>query len=385
MNADVLVIGASPAGLMAARNASSGGADVKLLDKKPEIGTSTHPANTFFKSMIDKTGEEVDQSYVIKKLNGAHIISPSGNYVSVKSAGFFIDRSKFDTYYAEQVRNTGVDIRTDVEAYNVIKSGDFFVVSTSQGTFRAKVVVVADGIKSYIARLLGLNPVKYPDDIAWAMEAEIESEGIGKPDMFEYYLGNVAPGWKSTYSPCGGNRATLGVYVRRHGRDVSGFFNNWVENFKKSKGLNDLKILDTKTGGDPIACIPDEIVSDGIMVVGGAAGQSGIGYGMRAGQIAGDVAAEALSKNDVSKSVLSQYRKIWNKEFRAEYYLGRIALETLRKMNDDEIDDMMKSFEGKDLSFIKGNPLNQAMQIGMYLLRNNPKSLLSYRALLRNR
>lgn len=32
------------------------------------------------------------------------------------------------------------------------------------------------------------------------------------------------------------------------------------------------------------------------MITGGAAGQSGIGYGMRSGQMCGDVAAEAIKK-----------------------------------------------------------------------------------------
>ncbi|MDK2940468.1 MAG: digeranylgeranylglycerophospholipid reductase, partial [Methanolobus sp.] len=68
MDADIIVIGASPAGVMAARNASAKGCKVILLDKKEAVGVPTHPANTFFKGMFDRTGEEVDQSYVIKNL-----------------------------------------------------------------------------------------------------------------------------------------------------------------------------------------------------------------------------------------------------------------------------------------------------------------------------
>ena len=36
---DVLVVGAGPAGSMAAKHAALGGADVILIDKKSEIGT----------------------------------------------------------------------------------------------------------------------------------------------------------------------------------------------------------------------------------------------------------------------------------------------------------------------------------------------------------
>lgn len=49
MDADIIVIGASPAGLMAARNAALKGANVILIERKEVIGNPTHPANTFLK------------------------------------------------------------------------------------------------------------------------------------------------------------------------------------------------------------------------------------------------------------------------------------------------------------------------------------------------
>jgi flavin-dependent dehydrogenase len=121
------------------------------------------------------------------------------------------------------------------------------------------------------------------------------------------------------------------------------------------------------------------------MIVGGSAAQSGIGYGMHAGQMCGDVAADAIAKGDTSKGFLSVYRKRWNDEYRTEYYLGRFALETLRKMSDNEINEMMKVFEGEDLKVLGGSPFNQAVQISKLILKNNPSSILSYRAIFRNK
>ncbi len=385
MDTDIVVIGASPAGLMAARNAALKGVNVILIDRKDAIGNPTHPANTFFKGMFDKTGETIDQSYVVKDLKGAHIIAPSGGTVDVESPAYFLDRRKFDEYYMQQVLQADVDIRTGTEALNVIRNEGIFSISTNKGTLKSKMVIISDGINSRIAGLLGMNPIKYPHDIAWSMEAVVEAPGLGEPDMFEYYVGNHAPGWKSTYSPCGGDRATLGVYVRRHGTDVSSFFDAWVERFKKIKGLDDLSVLNKSVGGDPIVAIPGDIIGKGIMVTGGSAAQSGIGYGMHAGQICGDVAADAIAKNDVSARFLSEYKRRWNKEYRNEYYLGRIALETLRKMTDKEIDTMMEVFEGEDLSFIQGTPLNKAIHTAMFMLRKKPSSLLAYRAALRRK
>lgn len=106
---------------------------------------------------------------------------------------------------------------------------------------------------------------------------------------------------------------------------------------------------------------------------------------MRAGQICGDVASDAVKNGDVSKKALSAYRKTWEKEFKTEHYLGRIGLETLRKMTDREIDEMISVFEGEDLSFIHGSSVEQAMHVFAFMLRKKPSAILKYRALLRNK
>jgi len=385
MDADIIVIGASPAGLMAARNACEKGSSVLLLEKKEEIGNPPHPANSFFKGMLDKCGEVADPSYVVHYLKGMQIISPSGRIVEVVTPGYAIDKTKFDRFYAEKIMKTGVDLRKGIEVHDIIRDREKFSVNTSAGVFRSKLVIISDGINSKMASILGLNTMKHPEDIAWGIELEVRAPDLGKPKMFEYYIGNHAPGWKTTYSPRGGDNAAIGAYVRRCGKDATPYLNAWVEKFKKLKGLEKLEIVKKLSGGDPIVTLPNQYVTDGIMVVGGAAGQSGIGYAMRAGQICGDVAADAIGKGDVSKNALSEYRKIWEKEFRAEHYMGRIGLETLRKMTDREIDEMVAVFEKEDLSFIHGSSVEQAMQVFEFMLKKKPSAIWKYRALLRNK
>lgn len=74
------------------------------------------------------------------------------------------------------------------------------------------------------------------------------------------------------------------------------------------------------------------------MVTGGAAGQSGLAYSMRAGTICGSVAGEAVAAGDVSRGSLSQYEKLWKREFYWQYRMGRASLRTLAMMKDEEID-----------------------------------------------
>ncbi|WP_318531495.1 NAD(P)/FAD-dependent oxidoreductase [Methanohalophilus profundi] len=163
MDADVIVVGASPAGLAASRVASEQGLDVLLMDKQDVLGENTHPANTFFKGMFDRAGETVDSSYVLKNLRGANIVAPSGSYVEVESPAYLLDRPAFDRYYIQKTRDSGVDIATSVEAYNVLKNDEGVSVSTSQGTFDSKLVIISDGINSKLASLCGLSAMKHPD------------------------------------------------------------------------------------------------------------------------------------------------------------------------------------------------------------------------------
>ncbi len=378
-DADVLVIGASPAGISAALAASAQDIDVILIERKSGIGDPPHPANTFFQGMFDKTSEIVHSEYVIREMTGAEIVSPSGSRIVVDAPGYIIDRRKFDEYHARELIEQNVDIHTGVTAHNIIKKDKKIQTSTSDRTFTSEIVIIADGISSRLSALAGLHPTKYPHDIAWAVEAEVEADGIGEPDFFEYHVGSIAPGWKATYSPCGGDRANLGVFVRRHGQDVSRFFDLWLERFKKQKDISDLKILRKHTGGDPIATIPDKIVSAGIMVTGGAAGQSGIAYGMRAGEICGSVAANAIAASKTSVKVLSEYPRLWGKEFGSEYRLGRSALEALRKMDDKEIDRLVGLFAGEDVNQITGtgSPASKAVRVMRFMLRRKPVSALS--------
>ena len=87
---DVLVVGASSAGLTAATAAAMGGASVILLDK--DLDGFHHVANTLFEGMAAHSGIMVSDCYLKKELQGMRIISPGGAAVTIAAKGYFIDR-----------------------------------------------------------------------------------------------------------------------------------------------------------------------------------------------------------------------------------------------------------------------------------------------------
>ncbi len=377
MKCDVLVVGASSAGLTAATAAAMGGASVILLDK--DLDGFHHVANTLFEGMAAHSGIMVSDCYLKKELQGMRIISPGGAAVTIAAKGYFIDRQRFDEYYIQLAQSCGVALMSGT-ACSAKLDGNRRIVTLAEDQINARVVVDASGVDSSMARQAGMEPMLHPEDIAWAIEADVEHQSIGEEMFFQYWIGSMAPGWKATFSPAGGNHATLGVFVRGRGQNVLPFFHEFLKRFKaykkaQYKDIEDLKILSVRQGGDPICVLPGQIVADSFLVTGGAAGQSGLAYSMRAGTIAGMVAADAVANGDVTRKALSKYEMQWNREFYWQYRMGRSSLQTIAMMKDEEIDQLVNALSGKTLIY-NGSFLKKALFAGAKLALIRPKTLL---------
>jgi len=371
---------------MAAISAGESGADVILVDRAPGGVGAEHAANTLFQGMADASKIKMEDCYLKHELEGMQIVSPSGRSVKIPAKGFFLDRKRFDEHYIKLAQSCGVTMlsgsvtEAKLQGTRRVVSLDQCQDDSNDSRIDARVVIDASGIMSSVARRAGLEPMLHREDIAWAMEADVELERLGEEKLFQYWIGSMAPGWKATFSPAGGDRATLAVFVRGHGESVQPFFRSFLKRFKACKAalypdIESLKILSIRRGGDPIAVLPGEIVADSLMVTGGAAGQSGLIYGMRAGSICGFVAAEASKKLDVSKKSLSRYEKLWNREFYWQYRMGRASLETLTEMKDSEIDRLVAGMSGKSL-ISGGSFATKAAYASAVLAITRPKTLI---------
>jgi digeranylgeranylglycerophospholipid reductase len=378
VNCDVLVVGASPSGIAAAASAARTGAEAILLDR--DMGREfDHPANTFFDGMFSRAGLAVERDYVLHDLDGMHIISPGGCCLSIPAPGRFIDRARFDALHLERAERAGAELlRGTARRAPLTDSSNGRRVETDSDDIEARVVIDASGVDGAIARRVGLEPLKHPEDVAWAAEAVVELPGLGEEKYFEYFVGSISPGWKATFSPGGGDLATLGVFVRGHGRDVRPFLDRFVEIFKQHKStdydVGEMKIFSINRGGDAIAVLPGEIVSDSLMATGAAAGMSGMAYAMRAGTIAGEVAALAVRSEDVSKRSLSAYVRRWNREFGLEYRMGRASLLTLSRMKDEEIDRLAAGLAKRDID-LSGSFFRKGLSAGIALARSRPRTI----------
>ena len=347
-----------------------------LVDRN--LGSLHHDANTLFEGMASVSGVKIKDCLLKKELEGMRILSPTGRGVTIPAKGYFIDREAFDSHYLRLAEKAGVALLSG-EVQSLCKDESGMRLRLIGEEIHARVLIDASGVQSRLSEKAGLLPMRHPEDIAWAVEADVEYPYLGDEMFFQYWIGSMAPGWKATFSPAGGNLATIGVFVRGQGQNVQPFFDRFAKLFKAYKAsiyrnIDQLKILSVRRGGDPICVMPGEMVADSLMVTGGAAGQSGLAYSMRAGTICGTVAAQAVLKDDISRRSLYDYVRQWNREFYWQYRMGRSSLLTLGQMKDEEIERLIAGLSGKGL-VSKGPFLKKAVYAGAKVAMIRPRTI----------
>src|SRR5450759_4645220 len=79
---DVLVIGAGPAGSIAAKTAAEKGLDVLLIEKRQEIGDPVRCAEGVSKQYL-KRHVEIDKKWICADLKGSRIYAPDGTKIEM--------------------------------------------------------------------------------------------------------------------------------------------------------------------------------------------------------------------------------------------------------------------------------------------------------------
>ncbi len=180
---DVIVAGAGPAGAMAAMRLAAAGVDVLVLDKarfprdKPCGGGLTPKA---FRQLDFDIGDLVLHRARQMYLKGPHL-APTKISVLNSMEIQMVRRRDFDNRLVEVARDRGATIQ-EGEGVTRIETGDpsarfasgqvLARVETNRGTYRAQVVVGADGAESIVARQVGLRDDRNRRYTAFALEAE---------------------------------------------------------------------------------------------------------------------------------------------------------------------------------------------------------------------
>lgn len=130
---DLVIIGAGPAGLAAAREAKARGLDFVVLEK----GLI---ANTIYEYPIGKP---------LFSTPGELELAPGG----IRHRGEKPTREELLSHYTRFAVDAGLPVRTEEPALAIERDGDGFAVETREGRYRSRIVLVATGINGIRKRL----------------------------------------------------------------------------------------------------------------------------------------------------------------------------------------------------------------------------------------
>ncbi|MBV9768251.1 MAG: NAD(P)/FAD-dependent oxidoreductase [Bryobacterales bacterium] len=361
---DVAVAGAGPAGLSAAFAAASSGASVLIIEQNSEIGSPTRTSGgSFIRELVEL---EIPES-LFHPVRQVRFVSPhsSATFQYDQPMMCVMDVRGVYQYLATLAVEAGATIWLASKCLDVLKHAERVrgvLVETrtkEKIEVRADVVIDATGYAGRLLRQAGLSP-------------RIQRFGVGAEfDMFAprcdedeavlvvgSQFASSGYGW---FFPWGQHRVRVGLGVIHpdQSSDPVGLLESFVA------GASNLGV--NLTGAQPIeyhfGLIPSEMaenfVSDGILAIGDAAGHAstlvgeGIRWAIKAGRIAGGVAASAAKSGDASFAVLSQFQSEWLRQHGRNLRIANMINRKISKWDDrkwDERTELLSTLSPKEFA-----------------------------------
>ena len=389
MKCDMVVVGAGPAGSMAAKTAADEGLDVVLLEKRQEIGDPVRCAEGVGKVALAEMVKP-DPSWITAEVRGARIYAPDGTPFTMtedragSEVGYVLERKVFDRMLAMKAAEAGARVMVKTRALGLLEKNGVPTGITAlhigeKMDIEAPLIIGADGIESKVGRWAGIDTVLKPQDIEVGVQFLVQDEKIDG-EYCEFFLGNeIAPGGYVWAFPKGKNLANLGIGVQGS-RSDPGMSLRLLQRFLKEH-MPQAKILEMMAGGVPVSGPIESTTSNGVMLVGDAARQSdpitggGIINAMRAGVMAGEVAAELVPQGDLSRGALKIYEDRWRDTIGKQIGRNCSVKELFVGLTDSDLNGLVHSLEGEDVSNL------QLKDLLKLLAKQNPRLLWKLRHL----
>lgn len=319
MECDVLIIGAGPAGLWAARKTADAGLNVAIIEEHLAIGLHKHCSGwilgceftqSFFHEFKDVIPRQpVSRMIVRNPLSGDIIedIEDSG------WGGYLVQREFFDRGLASLAIRSGAKLFLHTRAKSFIKEDGCVVgVQTSSPSvpfIRACVIICADGMQSATSRGFARENVGTYNEMGTYPGVQMELAGVDDviPGKIEIYEGDDVSLhgrslWPNLHGITLASFSSIDAYTTLRSRSDNFFsrkiapsFPIYISSFQNRKNMG---------------FYYTRFVQDGVMYIGEACGGSGVVHGMISAHYAACVAIKSLHEGDMSQERMEEYEEM---------------------------------------------------------------------------
>lgn len=345
---DMVIIGAGPAGSMAALTASRLGLSALMVERHPVIGSPVRCAEG-----VDEKGLSrfftPDPKWIASEVSRYYLVAPDGSQVEIDTGcqrGFILERAIFDRMIAQEAAKLGATVMTDVTADAISEFSDGHRVVTLKNNdrdwnVRAGVVIAADGVESRVARWAGLKTTASLHDMETCAQVTLVNIDVDNDAFYMYFSGEFAPQGYAWVFPKGQRIANVGLGISGTCAKQKSPV-DYLEAFM-AHYFPDASVVSRTFGGISCSGGIEKAVADGLLVCGDAAHMAnpitggGIINAMVSGQLAAETAAEALKKGNAREQALKIYQKRCRDRFGAMNRKFYLLKEGILNIPDDRL------------------------------------------------
>lgn len=363
---EVIVVGAGPAGSIAARELARKGIDVLLLEKEklPRYKLCGGGVSRKTILFLRGIGIDIDEEVIENKVNAIKIVTPACERLvaTEQEVAFLTYRHKFDHFLAEAAMDAGAEVVDGNAAKSVTIKGEKCVVSAEKGEYESEYLIGADGVNGLVRRDSGLIPdfPKEQTTIAGEFELQGQTSYRFEPNSMEFHFGALPSGYGWVFPKKNG----LSVGIGNLASDLRGLsLKHMLYAFAESLGFDHLpKPMFYRL---PIGGFRRKIANERIALCGDAAGLvdmtagEGIYYAARSGAIA---AQTLVDLRDGKESDMRAYQRRCDRELRphllasmklGNWLYGHLDLFYYMLQNDPEILKIFPAIASLDEGFEK--------------------------------
>jgi flavin-dependent dehydrogenase len=291
-NYDLIIAGASFAGLACARTASLRGLRVAVLDRKADAGELVRTTGI----LVKEAAEETDfPSNLTRLIRGVRLYAPAGHYVDHSAPGYYFlatDTPNLLRWMADEAKRAGADLLFDTPFRHAVDTGAR--VEIAELGLGAQLLIGADGAASAVARCFGLDR---NERFLGGIEYEYEPDDALDGHFLHCFLDSeIAPGYIAWAVP-GVGVMQVGA-AARHGTRPD--IESLVQLLQSRYGLAKGRVIARRSGIIPAGATLRRTHVGRVMLIGDAAGHvspltgGGIAQTLRLGRRTAQLASDWL-------------------------------------------------------------------------------------------
>ena len=343
MKTEAAVIGAGPAGLIAAEVISSKGYDTTVFEEHRLVGAPVHCAGIISVEGFDRLGVPLDDRFYMNTILGGRLYSADGTCLEIrdrKPRAHIIDRGGFDRYLADVAVDSGVDLRTSTRVKDVVFSKKGVVgIKTGDYAVRSEALINAEGPGGRLMTRAGY--ITGQEGILNGFNVDLSGVDL-EPDMVEVWFNDEASkGFFTWVTPLGGNRARVGLASQ--GDDGYLALRKFIEKRFNVADVPPISAGRVCTGG-PVR----RTAYPGMLLVGDVAGQvkpttaGGVVIGGLCSILAGESASQFMEGG--KQTSLGWYEEEWRRLYGRELSTMLTLRRLLNGIGDERMSRMFNAF-----------------------------------------